>query len=586
MANKNTTYRTQSLVYIVIIFGFIVIINYLASKKFLRLDLTESKMYSISDASKILLTDLDDIVNIKVYFSKNLPPHLKKIEADVKDVITEFKAYAGKNLHVSWEDPSENEETKRKVQSLGIPEIQMQTFEKDKAQVINGFLGLAVLYADKKEAMPVIQDMTNFEYDLAQNIMKVFRKETPKIAVLKTDTMPYFDDNMRMQMRGQLPADPTQEKYKPMFEELKKNYEVKTIDISEGKPVDSEYRSLIVPGGDENSFTERDLFEIDQYFMNGGNLIVFADAINISMERGVDARIQSPLILNLLEHYGVKVEKSIVLDASCGQVQIPQQVGPFRMNVPVNYPYITRVIESGFNKNNPAVSGLAQMIMPWASPLTILIEESDSTDSVSESKIKATPLVHSSSKSWAESGRFNLNPQQNWQAVFSSKSDQLKEHTLAVSLNGDFSSYFKGKSIPPVKSASDTGAMSEIKLSEEDKNREIVSSNTKRNLIVTGDSDFLGSQGAAPGNLAFLLNIVDWISLDENLISIRSRALVDRTIKNDKLEEGKTYATTIRFLNILTMPILLIIIGFIIFVKRREIIVHTVIQEKNEVNRK
>ncbi|MGD9200200.1 MAG: GldG family protein [Chitinispirillia bacterium] len=581
MANKNITYKTQSLIYVLIIFGFIVVINYLASKKFFRLDLTESKMYSISDASKKLLTDLDDIINIKVYFSKNLPPHLKKIEADVKDVITEFKAYAGKNLHVSWEDPSENEETKRKVQSLGIPEIQMQTFEKDKAQVINGFLGLAVLYADKKEAMPVIQDMTNFEYDLAQNIMKVFRKEIPKIAILKTDTMPYFDDNMRMQMRGQLPPDKTEEKYKPMFEELKKNYEVKTVDISEGTPIDAEYRTLIVPGGDDNSFTERDLFEIDQYFMKGGNLIILADAIDISLERGVNARIQSPLILNLLEHYGVKVEKSIVLDASCGQVQIPQQVGPFRMNVPVNYPYITKVIESGFNKNNPAVSGLAQMIMPWASPLSILIEEGDSTDSGSESKVKATPLVHSSSNSWVESGgRFNLNPQQNWQAIFNSKADQLKEHILAVSLNGDFSSYFEGKSIPPVKSASDTGAMNEIKLSEEDKNRETVSSNIKRNLIVTGDSDFLTSESAAPGNIAFLLNIVDWISLDENLISIRSRALVDRTIKNDKLEEGKTYATTIRFLNILAMPILVIIIGLIIFFKRREVIVHSPAQEK------
>lgn len=569
MTSNNTKYKTQSLAFVVIFFGFIAVANYLASKKFLRMDLTENKMYSITDASKKLLENLDDIINIDVFFSKNLPPNLKKIEADVKDILTEFKAYAGNNLRITWEDPNEDEEVKRRAKAFGIPEIQMQTFEKDKAQVINGFLGLVVRFSDKKEIIPVIQNMTNFEYDLAQNIMKVSRTAIPKIAILKTDTMPYFNQQMRMQMKGQLPPDPTEEKYKPMFDQLKQNYDVQTIDISDGKPIDQAIKTLIVPGGDDNSFTERDIFEIDQYFMKGGNLIILADAIRISMERGVNAMMQSPLILKLIEHYGVRIEKSLVLDASCGQVQIPQQVGPFRMNVPMDYPYIARIIKTGFNKDNPAVSGLAEMIIPWASPLTLLLGE-DST--ASEAKVTSTVLVQSSEKSWIESGRFNLNPQQDWRKIFAEKQENLKTSNLIVHLNGNFSSYFAGKTIPPVPSQSDSTSIGEIKLSDEDKNREIVAANTSRNLIVSGDSDFLTSQSAAPGNLAFLLNVVDWISLDENLISIRSRSLIDRTIKNDKLAAGKSYATTIRFTNILLMPVLLIIVGLVFYFKRREII--------------
>ena len=159
--------------------------------------------------------------------------------------------------------------------------------------------------------------------------------------------------------------------------------------------------------------------EIDQYFMNGGNLVVLADAVKISMERGVNATVQSPRILKLVEHYGVRIEKSLVLDASCGQVQIPQQVGPFRMNVPVNYPFITLVNPDGFNKDNPAVAGLAQMIFPWASPLTILVDKADSEASEEEKQsVTATTLVSSSAKSWTESGRFNLNPQQDWNSIF------------------------------------------------------------------------------------------------------------------------------------------------------------------------
>ena len=52
MASKKITYGTQSIVFILIIFGFIAVVNYLASKKFARADLTENKMYSISSASK------------------------------------------------------------------------------------------------------------------------------------------------------------------------------------------------------------------------------------------------------------------------------------------------------------------------------------------------------------------------------------------------------------------------------------------------------------------------------------------------------------------------------------------------------
>ncbi|MBN1983551.1 MAG: GldG family protein [Chitinivibrionales bacterium] len=571
MGSKNISYNTQSILYVFVILGLIAVGNYLLYKKFVRIDLTENKIYSISPASKNLMKKLDDIININVYFSKNLPPHLKKVESDVKDLLTEFKAYSGKNLQISWQDPSESEEVKKKVEGLGIPEIQMQSFEKDKAQVINGFLGLAVLYADKKEVLPVIQNINNFEYDLAQAIMKVFRKEAPKVAVMKTDTMPYFDPMMRYQMQGKLPEDQTEAKFKPIFESLKENYEVTTLDISDGKKIDPSFRSLIIPGGDDVSFTDRDLFEIDQYFMNGGNLIVLADAVRIDMEYGVNARVQHPRILDLLQHYGVKVENGLILDASCGQVQIPQQVGPFQMNVPVNYPYIARITPQGIDKTNPAVSGLNQLIFPWANPLSIITDTSAAAKKDTSKLMVVTTLISSSDKSFVETGNFNLNPQQDWNTIFNTKQSEFKPHAIAVHLRGNFTSYYADKSIPAVKKGgpADTSKLNEIKLADADKDRTITPSNKNRNLIVIGDSDFLTPQSASPGNTALLQNIVDWVSLDDNLISVRSRNLEDRTIKSNKFEEGKN-ANTIRMINILAMPILLIIVGLFIFMRRRE----------------
>jgi ABC-type uncharacterized transport system involved in gliding motility auxiliary subunit len=115
-------------------------------------------------------------------------------------------------------------------------------------------------------------------------------------------------------------------------------------------------------------------------------------------------------------------------------------------------------------------------------------------------------------------------------------------------------------------------AMSQIQLDKEDTEREIVPENKGRHLVVIGDSDFLTEQNAAPGNIAMLLNITDWLTLDENLISIRTRSLVDRSIKNDKLDKGSSYANTIRMINLLLMPLILVFVGLFIFIRRREVI--------------
>ncbi|MBD3314810.1 MAG: hypothetical protein GF344_03410, partial [Chitinivibrionales bacterium] len=565
MASKSIVNKTQTFVFVLVVLGLVAAANYLLNKWFVRLDLTQSKQYSISKPTKRMLKQLDDIINIKVYFSENLPAQMQPLEASVRDMLTEFRAYSGKNLRVTWED-TESDEAKSKIRSLGIPEVRLQSIEKDKAQAVKSFMGIAVLYEDKKEILPFVQDLQNLEYNLAQAVMKVRRDEIPKVGVLKTDTLPYIPPNIQRQMNV---TDQTEEKYKPVFDRLGENYEVVTVDISNGTPIDSTIRTLIVPGGTDGSFTKRDLFEIDQYFMKGGNLIVLADAIDVSFERGVTASPQSPQILQLLEHYGVRVEPSLVLDASCGQVQIPQRVGMFQMNVPVDYPYFVRVGQRGFNHENPAVSGLGEMIMPWVSPLTLLVDKKDSTGAIdTTAPVVAQVMAHSSENSWVQSGHFNLNPQQEWATIVNDKQDVLAQSTLMANLSGDFTSYFAGQSVPPVKEKSDTLATPELK--PEDANRRVVESNTGRHLVVAGDSDFLSAQNAAPGNIAWLLNVVDWLSLDENLISIRSRTLVDRTIESDRLGEGSSGKNMIRLANILIMPALVIIIGMAIFFIRRE----------------
>ena len=190
METKKIKSRTELIVYVLVVLGLIAVVNYLVSLRFGRIDLTDGKEYSISPATKKILKNLDDVINVKVYFSKNLPPNLHRTVTDVKDMLAEYKAYGGKKLRISWVDPAESEKLKTEARSMGVPEIQLQTFEKDKAQVMNGYMGIAVLFADRKETLPVVQNLKNLEYDLTLAIMKVSRSSTPAIGVVKVDTLP------------------------------------------------------------------------------------------------------------------------------------------------------------------------------------------------------------------------------------------------------------------------------------------------------------------------------------------------------------------------------------------------------------
>lgn len=562
METKKIKNRTELIVYILTILVLIGVVNFLAARWFSRVDMTEGKEYSISKSTKNVLKNLDDIVNIKVFFSKNLPPNLHNTVTDVKDILSEYQAYAGKNLRITWEDPASDSSAKQMARSLGIPEIQMQTFEKDKQQVITGYLGIAVLYEDKKEALPVVQNLQNLEYDLTMAVMKVSRKSIPKVGIVKVDSMPELPPQYQQQQQQNPESQTTEQKLANVYTLLKNSYDVSSVDLSNGSPIDTSIKTIIVPG--TATLNDKKLFEIDQFFMKGGNLIVMADAVTINFQYGINAMPVESNLFSMLENYGVKVEKNLVLDASCGQVEIPQKVGPFQMNVPVAYPYFVRLNTESFAKGNPAVSPLSDVVFPWVSSLSILVDNA-------KGDVKSTILARSSKKSWQASGNFDLNPQQKW--ALPAQSD-LKEFNLAVFLEGKFKSYFDGKPIPSANSTSPGDTLSQINLSAKtnDANRQTVSSNANGRLVVIGDADFVTGQNATQQNIAMLANLVDWFTLDNNLISIRTRAIKNRTMDSDMLKGGSSKPNVVRIINIVTMPIAIIIIGLLIFMRRREVI--------------
>src|SRR4030042_3861251 len=119
-------YGTNSLALLVILIGALVIVNYLSAKVFGRFDLTQGKLYTISDSTKQILTGLDDVLAIKAYFSKDLPAPLNFQTREIADLLQEYQIYGKGNVKVEVEDPSGKPELEEELRTRGIEKLSFQ----------------------------------------------------------------------------------------------------------------------------------------------------------------------------------------------------------------------------------------------------------------------------------------------------------------------------------------------------------------------------------------------------------------------------------------------------------------------------
>jgi ABC-2 type transport system permease protein len=503
-------YKRSAFLEIIIVIAIIALVNLLSLRFFARADLTDDKLFSVSESTKDVLRSLDDIVNIKVYFSKTLPPYLTTLTRQVKDVLGEYTAYAGGNLIVDFEDPAVDPETEQRVRSLGIPPVQLNIIQKDKAEVMNAYLGIAVLFEDRHEVIPVVQSTSNLEYELTSAIVKVASEEQKTVGFLSGHGEPDIDKD-----------------YEAVKRSLETQYTVKRVLTADGQMVPDDINTLIVAGPAQ--LGDWDRFAIDQFVMRGGRVLFLVDRLTIpegtllatKTDTGVDS---------LLEHYGAMVKPDLVVDRSAGSATF--SAGFFRYTVP--YPLWPMIVEGGFSKESPITNRLERAVLPWTSSIEITAEGDEAPEVV--------VLAKSSPESWTEERQFDLNPQRKF-----APATQVGPRDLAVLLDGTFTSFFAGRPAP--EAAENGEPWNGVKL---DKSPET-------QIILIGNSRFIGSNFLAqyPENRTFFLNAVDWLTLGDSLIGIRSRGVTTRPLK----QIGDSAKASIRFASTFGIPILLIIWG-------------------------
>ncbi|MCJ7773499.1 MAG: Gldg family protein [Desulfobacterales bacterium] len=220
----NIKKRYEDYIKFFVYFIVIILINLAGMTLFTRWDLTENKVYSLSEASKQVVSTLKEPLTINIFFTKKLPPppH-NNTEQYLHDLLQEYALYANKNFNYTFYDvsPDENDITEQAranrdlAKNYGVYPVQVQNFEKDEVKFQNAYMGLVIIHGDMIEQIPTITSTDGLEYQLTMAIRKLNNKTSAllniedkiNVKLFLSSSLYAIAPNMRLQNMNILPQE-------------------------------------------------------------------------------------------------------------------------------------------------------------------------------------------------------------------------------------------------------------------------------------------------------------------------------------------------------------------------------------------
>jgi gliding-associated putative ABC transporter substrate-binding component GldG len=508
------TLKSQTLLKAGIIAVILVLLNIVSIRVFGRLDVTGNRLFTLSDASREIVGSLDDRVTVKAYFTEDLPSPYNNNRRTLLDQLNEYKAYAGGNLQFEFIDPS-GEKGEQDAQQQGIAPVQVQVVKEDKFEVKRAYMGMVLLYEDKKEVIPVIQNTATLEYDITSTIKRLTSRSQKKIGFLTGHGEPALSELSRVQQL------------------LAKQYEVTTVDAGKGKSIPSDLAALIVMAP-TTPLPETDKYQVDQYIMGGGRVAFLLNRVNADLQQRM-GRESDVRFDDMLKAYGLQINPDLVRDTRCANISIMQQQFGFNIQSQVPFPYLPQV--SDFSKDNTMVKDLQGVVLFFASSIDTL--------GLAARNVEGEIIMRSSGESGRQTGFFMFDPLQQWQQTDFGE----KGISLAAVVRGRFPSAFADKPVPQ-DTAADAAPIAGTKIALSPETR----------IVLVGDGDFARDQYLGNrDNLTFFANMVDYLVDDAGLITIRSKDVAMPPL--DQVSDGTK--KVIKYANLIIPPVL--VLGYGLF---------------------
>jgi len=310
-----------------------------------RIDLTPGRAFTLAPATRKLLRTLPDLVTIKLFVSSALPKEIESTRRDVDDLLRDYRAAGHGKVKLVIQDPSADSAAMREARSTGIPPVQFNVLGQGELQVKEGYLGLAVRYADGVKTIPFIQQTSDLEYRLTSDIRALTHPEHSTVA--------FGEINDAAATRGR-------RSFEALREQLGATHTVGAFALTDS--VIAPDVKVIAVAGTPDSLTAAQLARLRAFLDRGGSLLVMASGMALS-DRGPFALSRRVGWNELLKPYGVAIASDMVYDlASNTQVGIPAQFG----QVLVAYPFWLRALGTG---RSPVNADLGSVMLPWASQI-------------------------------------------------------------------------------------------------------------------------------------------------------------------------------------------------------------------------
>jgi len=556
--SKSTNFRTGLALGAVLMLGIAIFLNRTASNLGLgRFDLTEDRLYTVSDGAKNILGRLKVPVQVRYYVTPTdeMPAGLKTLRQEVTDKLSELSIASKGRLDFKIVDPSESEELQQTLQTKGIRPFQVQSVERDAVAVKLVYSALSIGYKDEgEEILPQVlpDNLGSLEYELLSRVLKLVRDTEPVVAVY-SEKEALDPQLVSFYLQAGQPLPEPQDPFQPIPDYLRsQGYDVRPVQITKDSPVPPETRTLLLLGVRE--LNERQRWEVARVLRRGGSVIVATQGTTYDYSPGprggfqISVRPNTLGINDLTSFWGVRIDDRMLMDAQMATLAIPRSaiIGGIRFQTsePVQAPMQIRVLGDDIRRDLPFTAGVPELLYLWGNQLVL------DDEGLAAKGLTATTVFTGSDKAWVvdkTSGMLaneDLDPEGH---------PALQEPPLCVLVEGQFPDPWEGKPVPAWPAPADT-----TDAAGPDMAAAADSTTGPGRLLMVGCSklfeDMLIEQA---GHAALLLNSVDALTLGEDLISIRSKTFESRTF--GAVSDGKKLA--FRIVNMALVPLLLVGVG-------------------------
>jgi ABC-2 type transport system permease protein len=127
---------------------------WLAPIRQVRIDLTQDRSYSLSDATRNMLAGLDERLLIRGYFSEKTHPLLAPLVPQLRDLLDEYRLVGGQKVRVEFIDPSDSDDAKRDAKErFGIDPTPLSFANQNESSVVNAYFAIAIEYGDQHKVL-------------------------------------------------------------------------------------------------------------------------------------------------------------------------------------------------------------------------------------------------------------------------------------------------------------------------------------------------------------------------------------------------------------------------------------------------